>query len=104
MAQRQIALNPAGAWTRFLLKIPGIRQALAFDKPALTLNKDVHIAMVAEQQARADVANFSLSSRLRLLRELRDVFGKDVLRGEKSSIKFIGTSERSEERRVGKEC
>ena len=91
MSKRQIELNPAGAWTRFLLKIPGVRQALAFDKPALTLNKDVHIAMVAEQQARADVANFSLSSRIRLLRELRDVFGKDVLRGKKSDIKFIGT-------------
>ncbi len=71
-----------------------------FERPGIQMmktpeGKDVLTGMVAERAARAEVATQALMTRKPLVSGLREAFGKDVLRGAKSDITFIGTVEQA---------
>ncbi len=86
-----------GAINRLFQMIPGIRQIMRWERPALRAfaEKNPHLvtAQVAEIAARSDVAAREVASRLPLFKRLHDVFGERALRGEKTDIKFVGTEE-----------
>jgi len=52
-------------------------------------------AMVAENAARSDVSVWAMGTRMTLLRDIRDVFGKDALKSGKVEVKFLGTEEQA---------
>ncbi len=94
----QVRQDKVGAVTKFFRKIPGIRQILEFEQPGIKMTGEtekVLTAMVAENAARSDVSVWATGTRLNLLKQIRQAFGKDSLKGEKIDVKFIGTAEQA---------
>ncbi len=89
--QRQIEATPKDAIVNLFHKVPGIRKFIEFLAPKWKLtgdNQKILVSMNAEQSAIADVATRELASRTQLLRDIKTVFGKDVLRGGKADVKI----------------
>ncbi|KKU25772.1 MAG: hypothetical protein UX38_C0016G0001, partial [Microgenomates group bacterium GW2011_GWC1_46_16] len=87
-----------GALNQLFQKIPGIKQAMQFERPALLAfaegNQLLVTAQVAEVAAKSDVAARQVATRLPLFKKLHDVFGEKALRGEKVEMAaFMGTEE-----------
>ncbi len=94
----QVRQDKVGAITKLFRKIPGIRQILEFEQPGIKMTGEtekVLTAMVAENAARSDVSVWATGTRLKLLKQIRQAFGKDSLKGEKTDVKFIGTEEQA---------
>ena len=69
-----------------------IRQILEFEQPGIKMTgetESVLVAMVAENAARSDVSTRALSTRMKLLRNIKQAFGSDALRGGKADVRFI---------------
>ncbi len=95
-AKEQVRQARPGTITRALQHIPGLKQALHFERPGLKMtgeNEKVLVAMVGRTQAISDVATRELPSRLPLLKQATEIFGNDALRGGKVEVKFLGTVE-----------
>jgi len=88
-----------GAVNKLLQKIPGIKNIMQWERPALRAfaegNPHLVAAQVAEEAARSDVAARQVATRLPLFKQLHDVFGEEALRGEKTKIQFLGTQEQA---------
>jgi len=88
-----------GAVNILFQKIPGIKQIMQWERPALRAfaenNPQLVVAQVAESAARSDVASRQVSSLIPLYKRLHNLFGEKALRGEKTYIKFIGTEEQA---------
>jgi len=97
-SQEQVRQDKTGAIIPMLRRIPGVRQLLEFEQPGIKMageNQKVLEAMVAENAARSDVSVWAMGTRMKLLRDIREVFGKDSLKGEKTNARFIGTAEQA---------
>ncbi len=98
-SSEQVRQDKAGSLTWLFQRIPGIKQVLEFEQPGLKMtgeNKKVLVAMVAENAARSDVSVWAMGTRMALLKDIRHVFGKDALRGDKVDVKFLGTPEQAQ--------
>lgn len=87
-----------GLITKVLDKIPGFKQVLEFERPGLQMQgdkEDILVAYVAESAARNDVTARAAGTANKAVNELKQSFGKKVLTGEKTTIKFIGTPEQA---------
>jgi len=83
-----------GTVTALLNKIPGLKQVLQFERPGLKMsgaNEKVLVGMTGEVATRADVATRLMATRAPAIKDLQTAFGKDVMHGGKSNIRFMGT-------------
>ena len=85
-----------GVVSNFVQKIPVVGGLRELERPALGLNREIWDAWVARQAVNAQLktegsAGFSTFNPI--FKDLDDAFGKRVIEGEKSVIKFKGTKE-----------
>jgi hypothetical protein len=98
LATEQVKQDRAGTLKHLMQKIPGLRQLAEYERPGLKMsgeNEKVLTAMVAERMAKSDIGTTALGSQVRMINDLKAAFGKDVVHGAKSDIKFIGTPEQA---------
>ena len=85
-----------GVISNFVQKIPVVGGLRAFERPALGLNREIWDAWVARQAVNAQLkteGSVGFSTFHPIFKDLDDAFGKRVVAGEKSAIKFRGTKE-----------
>jgi len=95
LAAASVERDRPGTITGTLLKVPGLKKVLTFERPGLAMtgkNEKVLVGMVAETAARSDVNARLLGSRVKAINGLRDAFGEKALHGEKVPVRFRGTT------------
>ncbi|MFA4917422.1 MAG: hypothetical protein WC560_12240, partial [Syntrophales bacterium] len=95
-AREQVLQDRPGAISNLLQRIPGIKQARQFERPALKMAGDkeyILTAGVAENQAGVDVLTDAVSTRFNLFKDIERGFGKKALQGGRVNVKFVGTPE-----------
>ncbi len=97
-SQEMVRQDRPGTISRLLQRIPGVKQAREFERPAFKMtgeNEKLLVGHVAETAARSDVATRQFATRLPLIRQIEDIFGKEALQGGKTTVPFVGTSEQA---------
>jgi len=102
-SNKNIELNPSNDLTKVSTKLPGLKQALAFMKPKLSMNtpetRVVHLSMNVESQVQAYIDSLSHVGREKIKAKLYDAFGKNVVHGkEQADNRYIGPHEEYQER------
>jgi len=95
-AVRREAMDKPGIATRLALRIPGVKQALEFENPALkarAIQSQLTVAQISRNYAQTTIRTATLPERQRVWSALEGGFGRSVLRGGTSPIKFIGPAE-----------
>lgn len=103
-AQETVRQDRPGVATRLAQRIPVAKQLREFEQPGVRLTGQQErflVGAVAESQAVSEAATRAASTRVPVLRQLQQVFGKDVLHGAKSDVPFLGTAEQAKSPLVG---
>lgn len=92
-ARAVIAQDKPGAISNLMQRIPGVKQARTFERPALELPDYALEAHVAKEDVLARESTQAFSTRQEALTRLKAAFGQEAVEGGKTKVPFAGTAE-----------
>lgn len=98
-AKEFVSQDQPGVITKILDQIPGIKQALEFERPGLQMlspeKKHILEAHIAGNLGRIDVVSRGNFTNLPIMRDIIRTFGNKAIMGKPFKIKFLGTPEQA---------
>lgn len=88
-------IDAPGFFGRFLDRIPGIKQAQRYLRPANAIPEDMQAAYVAEAGERARLSPDMFRTRTKLFADMDTTFGPGSSTGARTTARYIGPAEQS---------